>query len=847
MNRHSLILRTCRFRTTLSLKRASETAFLVQRYFTSSCTSYRSSPSRNTNVESEVSGHRSKNRNEASDFLGSLDQDPDSEADDQIFRLMKIRNEDKLFVPQMVHSWNKIIPKAYIEEFNTVLVNKASKGKVIKTPEDGVETDYFKFTSAFLENMGQFVEETNAKKFNRLTNSALLLLRKQLLVGMKRLAKKSTWKDGIKKREIVLEDLIAPKIDEIPEILYELFLTKQSNIWPGHFVEKYKIDPKSFNSQFKYLINEAYKYNLQTSEILFSNPRDAKIEISNPTKWFPLARQLKRNIIMHVGPTNSGKTYNALKRLEEAESGYFAGPLRLLAREVFERFKEKNISCNLITGEEIIEDTDEVTGNRAKKSCGTVEMISLIEEYDVVVLDEIQMIADPRRGWAWTQALLGVRAKEVHLCGEESSVALIQKIVELTGDNLVVNKYKRLGELKVLKDKFGHFGELQKGDCVVAFSKAKILDLKLRIERTTSLKVAVIYGALPAETRAEQAKAFNSGEADVLVASDAIGMGLNLSIRKVIFSTTEKFDGGSRRRLTVSEIKQISGRAGRFKSANFGNKSSSSEPVFDVLEDEKVMKEKSEPSSSSAAAVGYVTAMHNRGLSYIRSCLSHKITNIEKACLWPPDHILTEYISEFPSKTSLTHILKVYGKEVTTSELFFSSDVEPKIELCEIIEQFHQTSKNQILPIGDQLTLLKIPLSRITPLTYRIFLEFCETICSGKTKYIFDFSLPFEMLANNESQPIYDPSKPQESSVFYKGHNLVDAVFNKTNKPSNSTLEYLASLESLHSLFMVFCWLCYRYPYNFVGINFTIQLKHLSEYKISEMLKLLKTQNRSSK
>jgi ATP-dependent RNA helicase SUPV3L1/SUV3 len=131
---------------------------------------------------------------------------------------------------------------------------------------------------------------------------------------------------------------------------------------------------------------------------------------------------------MHVGPTNSGKTYNAMKRLETATSGVYCGPLRLLAHEIYDRFNSKGIPCNLITGEDrrVREDVEAFI-----TSC-TVEMVPLSQTVDVAV-------ADPVRGWAWTQALLGLRAREIHLCGEPSAVNIVKKICETLDEEVEVS------------------------------------------------------------------------------------------------------------------------------------------------------------------------------------------------------------------------------------------------------------------------------------------------------------------------------------------------------------------------------------------------------------------------
>jgi ATP-dependent RNA helicase SUPV3L1/SUV3 len=246
-----------------------------------------------------------------------------------------------------------------------------------------------------------------------------------------------------------------------------------------------------------------------------------------PHEWYPAARELHRHIHIHIGPTNSGKTYHALKRLEQAESGVYAGPLRLLAHEVYTRMNAQGKRCNLVTGDERIVSED---GEAALESC-TVEMVPTGRAMDVAVIDEIQMIGHEHRGWAWTQALLGLRANEIHLCGEERALPLVRELVAATGDSLHVHKYERLTPLKTMSTSLkGDLKRLRKGDCVVMFSRRGIHAMKKEIEQTTGKKVAVVYGALPPEVRAQQARYFNDedNDYDILVASDAVGMGLNL-------------------------------------------------------------------------------------------------------------------------------------------------------------------------------------------------------------------------------------------------------------------------------------------------------------------------------
>lgn len=256
-------------------------------------------------------------------------------------------------------------------------------------------------------------------------------------------------------------------------------------------------------------------------------PMPKYLDLRYPTEWYRLARMVQREIHLHVGPTNSGKTYQALKRLEESGNGLYAGPLRLLAHEVYSRFNNKGIPCDLVTGDDVRKATEQ----DAKLSSHTVEMVDCGKAVDVAVIDEIQMIAQEERGWAWTRAFLGARAKELHLCGETRVIPLIRELAASMGDTLHIHHYDRLNPLKAMtKSLRGNLKNLRRGDCIVCFSVLGIHAMKKQIELDTGRRVAIVYGSLPPEIRAQQAALFNdpNNDYDFLVASDAIGMGLNL-------------------------------------------------------------------------------------------------------------------------------------------------------------------------------------------------------------------------------------------------------------------------------------------------------------------------------
>ena len=272
---------------------------------------------------------------------------------------------------------------------------------------------------------------------------------------------------------------------------------------------------------------------------------------------YPLARVMKRRFILHLGPTNSSKTYEGVHRLRGARHGIYLGPLRLLAAEQFESLNMADVPCSLVTGEEQIR----VPCSRVQSS--TVEMADLKDHYDVAVIDECQMIADRDRGGAWTAAILGLCADEIHACASPNAEGLLTKMILDCGDELSVVRHERMTPLEVEKEGFQFPASVRPGDALIVFSKARVHAVAAEL-RSRGYRVSLIYGALPPDVRRDQAERFHQGETEVVVSTDAIAMGMNLPIERVVFLESEKYDGDITRTLTDAEIKQIAGRAGRY-------------------------------------------------------------------------------------------------------------------------------------------------------------------------------------------------------------------------------------------------------------------------------------------
>ena len=240
----------------------------------------------------------------------------------------------------------------------------------------------------------------------------------------------------------------------------------------------------------------------------------------------------EQHITLHMGPTNSGKTFSGLNNLIAAGSGWYLSPLRLLAHEVFDTLNKRGVACTLLTGEESIETPG------ARITAATIEMFNPHRSGECIIIDEAHMLADEQRGWAWTRAIMEAAAPEIHIVGSPVSEALVCRLAEELGFSVTVERYERLTPLHVAERPWT-LEDLPERTILVAFSRRMVLGLKADLEKKFNRSVAVIYGNLPPEVRLRQAERFASGEAEICVATDAIGMGLNLPADNVCFYEVE--------------------------------------------------------------------------------------------------------------------------------------------------------------------------------------------------------------------------------------------------------------------------------------------------------------------
>ena len=457
----------------------------------------------------------------------------------------------------------------------------------------------------------------------------------------------------------------------------------------------------------------------------------------NPKDEYMVTRRMKRKIYIHLGDTNTGKTYNAVERLKTAKKGVYLSPLRILALENYDKLNNEGIVCDLMTGEEEI-----IKENSTHVSC-TIEKVNLKQSYDIAVIDEIQMISDTQRGIAWSRAVLGLRCNEIHICGAMNAKELLIKILEDCEDDYEIKEYHRNIPLIVETKNFS-YNDVQEGDAIVVFSKKRVLEIAQDYSNK-NIKTSIIYGDLPPEVRKMQYEQFINKENKVLVTTDAIGMGVNLPIRRIIFMSIRKFDGEEVRELTSQEVKQIAGRAGR-------------KGIYDT---------------------GYVAGVSDTH-NFISRKLEVKDDTIKQAVIGPSEAILT--IKSLP----LNEKLVLWKTRESKIDYYTKMDISEYLLILEKIKRYK-------LKEEDQWDLLKVPFDVASDELMNKFLEYVDEVFVAKLNEI---TKPTCFTGNLDDLEIYY----QKINMYYsfsKIFNLkfdVDWVYSERLKVSEDINEILVKI-----------------------------------------------------
>jgi ATP-dependent RNA helicase SUPV3L1/SUV3 len=423
---------------------------------------------------------------------------------------------------------------------------------------------------------------------------------------------------------------------------------------------------------------------------------------ANPKDEYEVTRKLDRKFYLHLGETNTGKTYNALQKLKEARNGVYLSPLRILALENYERLNNEGVKCSLITGEEEI-----IVEGATHISC-TIEKLNIEEQYEVAVIDEIQMINDDQRGAAWTRAILALKSKEIHICGALNAKKLLIKIIEDCQDECEIKQYKRSIPLEIQNEAFS-YKKIQDGDAIVVFSKKKVLELAYYYAGL-DIKASLIYGDLPPEVRKKQYEQFINKETQILITTDAIGMGVNLPIKRIVFMDVRKFDGSEVRYLNSQEVKQIAGRSGR-------------KGIYEV---------------------GYVGS-YGDTQDFIREMMETKDKTIEKGVIGPSEAMLK--IKSLPLREKLA----LWSTREEKMSFYRKMDIEEYLIVLDNIKSYKLDERIQ-------WRLLRIPFDVASPIMMDAFLSYIDEVFIAKRAII--------------SKPICNLKELYDLELYYQKINL---------------------------------------------------------------------------
>ncbi len=517
--------------------------------------------------------------------------------------------------------------------------------------------------------------------------------------------------------------------DNIKKLLNEELLPKLVQLDLGMLLEDQK---EGLDGEFLAYLRRAMPRQicLETLFTLYPKYRQHKVKDkilelvpTRPEMEFAEVREMHRHFILHIGPTNSGKTFRSLERLKLAKCGVYLGPLRLLALEVYEQMRHCDVPCTMRTGQECIEEEE------SRVTASTIEMADFDENYDIAVIDEAQMVTDPDRGHSWTKAILGLRAKEIHICMSPAAEQAILHLIQLCQDDYEIERYVRKTELICEDVPFVFPDDVQNGDALIVFSKKSVLDVAGRLEEQ-KINASVIYGSLPPEIRRRQMHLFNKGKTKVVVATDAIGMGLNLPVKRIVFLQAEKYDGVSRRPLLVSEVKQIAGRAGRFG-------------IYDT---------------------GYVNAMGSEELSYIRECYEAEEEPVSQVNLGFPQILLD-------IEAPMDELLKIWH-DVTPTEPFVKENIDEALYLYE------QAKRQKALIDGFEnkhilYRMITCPIDIKDRWVVALWLQYCKT-------YTADVSLEKPALYRDKSRGIMQyETYYKQLDLYYQFSHRMQKVIDK--------------------------------------------------------------------
>lgn len=526
----------------------------------------------------------------------------------------------------------------------------------------------------------------------------------------------------IKESPVIQEHNISIESDKVFDFIFENSKNKKKEINISITEFSAILESQTIGDHLNKAINKSIEESFSKSDFYEAIIQYdmSKLEYK---ELYPEARERNREILYFSGPTNSGKSYQAFEELKKAKSGVYLAPLRLLALEGQEEIEKRGFSCSLLTGEE------QDINDDAQFVSSTIEMVDLTKEYDVAIIDEIQMLKDSQRGDAWLQAFAGVNAKKVIVIGSEDIRMEVKNLAKYFEEPIKERVFVRKNELLCNRDILIEIQEkksLDKGTAIIVFSKKDIELLSMKLS-DKGYSVSKIYGALPPKIRRYEAERFKNGETEILVTTDAIGMGLNLPIKTVIFYAKEKYNGYETSNLEATLVKQIAGRAGRFGYSNEAGQ------VIGANKDIHQHIEKSLKKQTNIYSVSY-------------KC--------------KPIYSIIDKIREVYNTEDIKKIFDIYEKTITLDRNITGTVSEMESTLAESLSQQKQLM-NEAFGFKEKFKITKAPIKEYLANKYFNIVSDLASYRIGKRRFK-PLSAYFEsMFKNNRSQ-----STMEEESDF---------------------------------------------------------------------------------
>jgi ATP-dependent RNA helicase SUPV3L1/SUV3 len=427
-----------------------------------------------------------------------------------------------------------------------------------------------------------------------------------------------------------------------------------------------------------------------TQEISVEKQKELRsiTKLTKPHEWFPETRNMKRKIVLHIGSRSSGYEENTFDILRKTASGIYCSASTSKVRQYYVNFTKHGIPASYTTDSRRLKKPD------TRIHCSTIEHVDTDLCIDTAVIDDAHLMADSQRGWAWTRAILGINAKEIHICGDDRIATLVDQMCRDTHDEVSYHNYINTMPLNITKYSRvdNDYSNIDIGDCIIAFTRRDLFDIKRKIEKRTGLSVCLVYDDMPPAIILEQIRLFNHPKEgyEVLVTTDTcFSTTTDLNVQRVVFHSINKYDQNSRdyRQLPLNEVINIA-------SAFSGIFISGGEIAFLKRSHYDVIKKESK---------------------------NHKLKpsiDLKAAGISPSHSIIEQFANEYYPDQPLPIVLDALYKMLKTERKYFICNNDRQLTVAEMLEQVRRLS------LSDKLIFTQAPVKIQSPTAMKILKDY---------------------------------------------------------------------------------------------------------------------------